>query len=81
MEDNEPFLAERMSLTQGDNKFTFLKGYGEFKHPVLVITQHMRTGETKAEHFPYDKLEHYFGPASKQIISYLNRPIPTYKPK
>lgn len=81
MEDNDPYLAQRISLTQENKKFTFLNGYGEFKHLVLVITQDMKTGETKSEHLFYDQIEHYFGPSSHQIIAYLNKPIPTFKLK
>ncbi len=81
MRNEEPFLAERMGFIIRDEKFTFLKGYGDNKNLILVVSQHMRTGETKAEHYTYDRMEHHFGYAARQIIGYVNRMIPTYKPR
>lgn len=82
MYDSEPFLAERMSVIINDEKYTFLKPYGDkMKSHVFVINQHMVTGETHTQDYSYDDLHHYFPYQASQIIGYINRMIPTYKPR
>lgn len=77
------FLAERMSIILSGNKYTFLKPYGDkMKTHVLVVRQHMHMDDTKTEYYNYFQIMNYFGnDEGGQILSYMSRMTPTFKPR